>query len=83
MIVALAIGALALVGARLQDTKKDRLLGARWARWVAMTSYWPRWGRLFSAGWSLWLAAIALWLAVTWVHIPLGGAPAGAWRWLG
>jgi uncharacterized membrane protein len=83
MVVALAIGVLALVGAHLQDRKKQRLLGGAWAEWKAKTSYWPRWGRLFFAGWLLWLLAIVLWLALSWLHLPSAGVPAGVWRWLG
>lgn len=82
-IVALAILVLALVGARLQDGKKERLLGPAWAEWEARTSYWPRWSHLPSAGLGQWLLALALWLAVTWAHVPTAGIPAGLWRWLG
>ena len=83
MIVASAILLLALVGAHLQDRKKEALMGAAWNEWEARTSYWPRWARLFNAGVALWLIAVTAWLLVTWLHIPTGGAPAGAWRWLG
>ena len=83
VIVAGAILFLALVGAHLQDRKKAALLGEGWNGWAAQTSYWPRWGRLLGAGALLWLLAIALWLLVTWAHIPAGGIPAGVWRWLG
>lgn len=83
MIVASAVLVLALVGAHLQDRKKEALLGAAWAEWEAKTSYWPRWGRLLGAGAVLWLAAIGAWLLLTWLHVPAGGAPAGIWRWLG
>ena len=82
-IVALAILILALVGARLQDAKKERLMGEAWTGWEAKTSYWPRWTRLFSAGALLWIGAIAAWLAITWWHIAAGGIPAGIWRWVG
>jgi uncharacterized membrane protein len=81
-IVATAILLLALVGAHLQDRKKEALLGEPWAGWEAKTSYWPRWSRLFSAGAALWLATIALWLAITWAHINAAGVPAGLWRWI-
>ena len=69
---------LALVGAHLQDRKKAALLGSAWRGWEAKTSYWPRWSKLLGAGAVLWLMAIALWLIVTWVHIPA----AGIWRWI-
>lgn len=82
-IVAGAILFLALIGAHLQDRKKEALLGASWAEWEARTSYWPRWGKLLGVGAILWLAAIAVWLLVSWLHIPAGAAPASVWRWLG
>ena len=82
-IVALAILVLALVGAHLQDRKKEVLMGDAWAGWEARTSYWPRWSKLLSAGWILWLVAIVLWLAITYGHIHAAGAPAGVWRWVG
>lgn len=81
-IVALAILVLALVGAHLQDRKKELLMGDSWAGWEARTSYWPRWGNLLSAGWLLWLAAVVLWLIATYGHIHAAGAPAGVWRWV-
>ena len=81
-IVALAILILALVGAHLQDRKKQALMGQAWARWETKTSYWPRWSRLFSPGAGLWLLATLAWLAITWWHIRAGGAPAGIWRWV-
>lgn len=82
-IVAVAILLLALVGAHLQDRKKEAQMGTAWTEWEARTSYWPRWDRLAEAGLLLWLAAVAAWLLVTWLHIPAGGAPAGVWRWVG
>ena len=82
LVVTLAIGVLALVGAHLQDRKKERLLGEAWAEWERKTSYWPRWGRLFSAGRGVWLLALVAWLAITFAHMPTAGVPAGIWRWL-
>ena len=81
LIVAAAILFLALVGAHMQDRKKAALLGNGWTAWEAQTSYWPRWGRLFRAGALLWLLSLALWLAVTWAHVPSANIPAGVWRW--
>jgi uncharacterized membrane protein len=81
-IVALAILVLALVGAHLQDRKKPAQLGEAWVGWEARTSFWPRWGSLFSVGIALWLLSIAAWLVITWWHIRAGGAPAGIWRWV-
>lgn len=82
LIVAGAILFLALVGAHMQDRKKVKLLGERWAEWEAKTSYWPRLGELRSIGWQLWLLALVLWLVITFAHMPLGGIPAGVWRWV-
>ncbi len=82
-IVAVAVGVLALVGAHLQDRKKEALLGEAWTDWEARTSYWPRWQHLFSAGWLLWAVTLLLWLVVTYGHIGGAGVPAGIWRWLG
>lgn len=81
-VVAFAILILALLGAHLQDRKKEVLMGQAWTGWEAKTSYWPRWAKLFSAGSVLWLAALFAWLALTWMHLRLAGIPAGAWRWL-
>ena len=82
LIVASAILLLALVGAYLQDRKKEALLGQSWTAWEAQTSYWPRWGELPGAGAILWLIALALWLVITWSHLHAAGVPAGIWRWL-
>ena len=82
VIVASTILLLALVGAHLQDRKKERLLGEAWAGWEARTSYWPHWGHLLTAGWGLWLLAIVLWVLITFAHMPAAGIPAGIWRWL-
>ncbi len=83
LITAGAMGLLALLGARLQDGKKEKLLGDAWADWEARTSYWPRLGKLMHIPLSTWLIGIALWMAFTWLHVWLAGIPAGAWRWLG
>jgi len=80
-ILALAILILALLGAHLQDRKKEALMGEAWASWEAKTSYWPRWSKLLSAGWVLWVAALVAWFVFTWMHMRLAGIPAGAWRW--
>lgn len=83
LVLALAILILALLGAHLQDRKKEALMGAGWQAWEAKTSYWPRWTRLGSAGVVLWALAIAIWLGVTWAHDWLSVIPAGVWRWVG
>ena len=81
-ILAGAVLFLALVGAHLQDRKKEALLGEAWKKWEAQTSYWPRLGELQRAGLGLWLVALALWLGFTWLHMPAAGIPAGVWRWI-
>lgn len=78
VVVALAIGVLALVGAHLQDRKKEALMGDAWRQWEAKTSYWPRFQRILSAGLIPWVGGFAIWLAATWWH----SMDAGVWRWL-
>lgn len=82
VITAGAIGVLAFLGARLQDAKKETLLGEAWKGWEAKTSYWPRLGKLGDIGVYVWLLAVALWLAFTWMHLWWAGLPAGVWLWL-
>lgn len=82
MITAAAMGVLALVGAKLQDGKKAKLMGDAWAQWESHTSYWPRWGQLPSVGAVPLLAGAALWLAGSWLHLWQAGIPAGVWKWL-
>jgi len=82
LVVAIAILILALMGAHLQDRKKEALMGVAWAGWEAKTSYWPRVGALFSVGWLWWLVGTALWLAFTYAHIHPSGWAAGIWRWV-
>lgn len=81
VITALAMGFLALVGAHMQDRKKEELMGDAWAAWESKTSFLPRWGALFTAGLLCWAIGLAAWLALSWLHMPLGGIPAGVWRW--
>lgn len=89
IIVAVAIIILSLVGAALQDRKKERLKPQDWQLWEAMTSYWPfaaiasgraRFGRF---GMHTLAGGILVWLIATWAHIPLAGWSAGIWRWIG
>ena len=77
-----ALGFLALVGSRLQDRKKQALMGKVWSGWEAKTSYWPKLGGLAKAGLVPWFGGLVLWLAATWAHIPGNGMVAGIWRWL-
>jgi uncharacterized membrane protein len=81
MVVALSMGILALVGAHFQDKKKELLMGDSWKEWEAKTSYWPRWGRIFSVGLLPWTIGLILFVFLSWLHLPLGGVAAGIWRW--
>jgi uncharacterized membrane protein len=87
-IVALAIMILSLVGATLQDRKKERLQPGVWPDWKRRTSYVPLVavieGRARLAGFGAFsiLGGFAFWLLATWMHKPLSGWPAGVWRWL-
>jgi uncharacterized membrane protein len=83
LVTALAMGILALVGAKLQDAKKEALMGAAWAEWESKTSYWPRLGKLLSVGAVPLLWGTALWLGASWLHLWRAGIPAGVWQWLG
>lgn len=78
-----AVGFLALVGAHLQDRKKQVLMGAAWQGWEAQTGYWPKLSGLGKAGVVPWVGGLALWLGATWAHMPANGMVAGVWRWLG
>ena len=89
IIVTVAIILLSLVGAALQDRKKEVLTPAAWQHWESRTSYWPfaailagraRFGRF---GMHALAGGLVVWLAATWAHMPLAGWPAGIWRWLG
>ncbi|UBM08074.1 NnrU family protein [Cupriavidus metallidurans] len=88
IVVALAMIVLALVGAALQDQKKERLLPDRWPDWEAKTSYLPfaaivtGRARLAGFGSHALLGGLIVWLAATWAHLPLAGVAAGIWRWL-
>ena len=81
-IIALAMGILALVGARLQDRKKETLMGDAWAQWESRTSYWPRIGAFARIGALPWALGTVLFVLFSWLHMPLGGIPAGIWRWV-
>lgn len=83
MITALAMGFLALVGAHMQDRKKEALMGEAWAQWESRTSYWPRWGKLLSVGAVPLMLGTAAWLAASWLHLWQAGIPAGIFRWIG
>jgi uncharacterized membrane protein len=88
IVVASAIVVLALVGAALQDRKKERLQPDVWRAWEGRTSYWPfvavatGRARLVGFGMHALAGGLVVWLAATWAHIPLSGWAAGIWRWL-
>ena len=82
IVLSSAVGFLALVGAHLQDRKKEVLMGSSWSIWERRTSYWPRLSGFAAAGAVPWLGGIALWLGATWAHGWLIAVPAGVWRWL-
>lgn len=78
LILASAIGFLALVGAIMQDSKKAQLMGDAWAEWRARTAYVP-FGRGFAnPGMFALVGGTLLFFAATWAH-----PPAGFFRWFG
>ena len=70
---------LALIGAHLQDRKKEVLMGDAWQQWEAKTSYWPKLQRILAVGLLPWIGGMAVWLGASWLH---KGVEAGVWRWL-
>jgi uncharacterized membrane protein len=88
IVLAKTIIILALVGAFLQDKKKERLQPETWPAWEARTSYWPLAAilggraKFTPAGMVPIFGGIALWLGASWAHLPLAGFAAGVWRWL-
>ena len=89
VVLATAIIVLALVGAALQDRKKQQLQAETWRAWEARTSFWPfaaiAAGRARFGGFGAHtlLGGAIVWLVATWAHMPLAGWPAGIWRWIG
>ena len=77
-----AMAFLALVGAHAQDLRKSALNPREWNVWRKRTSYWPRVYAARELG-RHGLTALLGWLAITWLHLPLGHIPAGIWRWFG
>ena len=71
---------LALVGASMQDRKKEQLMGDRWHEWTAQTAFWPFARGIRSPGAFALITGTIVWLAATWLH---PGDAAGPWRWLG
>jgi uncharacterized membrane protein len=88
IIVATAIVVLALVGAALQDRKKERIQPELWPAWESKTSYLPfaaivaGRARLGGFGLHALLGGLVVWLVATWAHTPLTGRAAGIWHWL-
>ena len=74
-----AILVLALGGSIGQDTKKRKLMGARWHEWAAQTSFMPFARGLHNPGMFALVGGTLLFLAATWLH-PF---PVGIWRWIG
>lgn len=88
IVLASAIVILALVGAALQDKKKERLEPDFWTSWEAKTSYWPfaaiisGKSRFKGLRMHTLLGGLVVWLVATWAHIPIAGVAAGIWRWI-
>ncbi|CAG4894985.1 NnrU family protein [Paraburkholderia saeva] len=88
IVVSAAIVVLALVGAALQDRKKERLQPDFWPAWESKTSYVPfaaivaGRARLGGFGMHALLGGLVVWLGATWAHMPIAGWAAGIWRWL-
>ena len=79
LIVSAAIATLALIGAAMQDAKKEKLVGELWRDWTQRTSFAP-FGRGFaSPGTFAFVGGTLVWLAATWAHQALGFRPAGVW----
>ncbi len=82
MITAFAMGFLALVGAHMQDRKKEVLMGDAWAIWENHTNFWPRLSGFTRAGVMPWALGLTLFVGLSWAHIPIGAIAAGIWRWM-
>lgn len=78
-----AIAFLALVGAALQDVKKNQLLGEVWRDWASKTSFVPYGRGLKSADGFALLVGTLVWLAASWAHGALGYRPAGVFAFFG
>lgn len=88
IVLAGSIVVLSLVGAALQDCRKETLQPDTWPAWEAKTSFWPfaaiatGRARLAGFGGHALGGGLVVWLATTWAHIPLAGWAAGVWRWI-
>lgn len=83
MITAFAMGFLALVGAHMQDRKKRVLMGEAWGEWESKTSFWLRLSGFANAGAMPWIVGLILFALFSYLHGPIGGIPAGIWRYIG
>lgn len=83
LILCAAIAFLALVGAALQDAKKEKLLGNVWREWQSKTSFIPYGRGLRSADAFALLFGTLLWLVASWAHGALGHRPAGVFAFFG
>ena len=79
LVLSFAIAFLALVGAVMQDKKKEMLLGDLWRGWKSKTSFMPYGNGLKSADAFALLTGTLVWLGATWVHNP----PVGVWAFFG
>ena len=83
LVLSATIAFLALVGAKLQDFKKERLLGEIWHDYRMRTSFFPYGRGLYSADAFALAGGTILWLLATWAHGALGHRPAGIWAFFG
>lgn len=83
LILSATIAFLALVGAALQDGKKERLMGEAWRDYRSRTSFVPYGRGLKSADAFALVGGTLLWLLATWAHGALGYRPAGIWAFFG
>lgn len=85
IVLAGSIVVLALVGAHMQDRKKELLQPDFWREWEARTSFWPFAGPARIGGFRGHDIAggAVVWIVASWAHIPLSGWDAGIWRWIG
>ncbi len=81
LILSAAIAVLALVGAALQDAKKEKQLGEQWKDWESRTSFAP-----FGRGFALpdgfaFIVGTIIFLAAAYAHGAFGYQSAGPWHW--
>ena len=83
LMLSAAIAVLALAGAWLQDSKKERLMGEVWRDYRVRTSFIPYGRGLKSADAFALIGGTLFWLVATWAHGALGYRPAGIWAFFG